>query len=256
MKIFIISLKHALDRRQAIAKELDGLGIQFEFVDAVVGADIDLYDAKVINLAKIQKFLGRNITNGEIGCALSHASIYQKMIDEKISDAIVLEDDAIITPEFAECVKNDSMVKSEYEFVMFYHYNAYALNWLEKKNGVDYYRPAFMPFSTAGYYLNLKTAMILKDSTHPITTVADWPIALHERVNMAVAVPRIIQHPAEISQTFITGRPKTYIKHRLRMLFGCNYLCRPDIYGSLLSYCRRTYFRFMYKALSKTIHGK
>ena len=37
--IFIISLKHS-PRRQTIANRLDGLGIRFEFIDAVYGKDL------------------------------------------------------------------------------------------------------------------------------------------------------------------------------------------------------------------------
>jgi glycosyl transferase family 25 len=71
---------------------LNALGLQFEFVYGIKGNQLtpnEIDDGYDDNKAK--RYLGRSMTKGEIGCALSHKLIYKRMIHEKIKRAIILE---------------------------------------------------------------------------------------------------------------------------------------------------------------------
>ena len=69
----------------------NSLGLEFHFINAIYGKDLsqDQVD-NVYDEALSKKEFGRSLSRGELGCALSHISIYQKMIDEDIEIAIVL----------------------------------------------------------------------------------------------------------------------------------------------------------------------
>lgn len=73
--IFVISLKHSEDRRAYITKELARFGLEFEFFDAVDGASLDSDTIKKVCSYDITKWR-RPLSNGEIGCALSHISVW------------------------------------------------------------------------------------------------------------------------------------------------------------------------------------
>ncbi|PHM51032.1 glycosyltransferase family 25 protein [Xenorhabdus sp. KK7.4] len=90
MKIFVINLKKDINRRESIQQQADELDLQINFIDAINGKDLSENEIK--NLS--QDFYSNGMTLGELGCSLSHISIYHKMINENIPLALILEDDA------------------------------------------------------------------------------------------------------------------------------------------------------------------
>ncbi len=101
MKTFVISLEQAVDRREMICAGLQQYGVEFELFPAVWGATVDRNDPEIFNgesfiihnncLSKTT-IKGR-LTDGELGCALSHLRLYQKIVQDNLPGAIVLEDD-------------------------------------------------------------------------------------------------------------------------------------------------------------------
>lgn len=101
MKVFLINLDKDVDRLQAADAQLRCLNIAYERISAVYGKDLSKDEQK----AALNKFrwwcaIGRPIALGEIGCALSHYRLYQRMIDENIPYACILEDDVVLKSEF------------------------------------------------------------------------------------------------------------------------------------------------------------
>src|SRR5690606_8844959 len=94
-KAYVINLERAQERRARIAAALDGLGLDWEIFSAVDGRRLDdrafaeAYDAAGANAAY------REMSRGEVACALSHLGVYRKMLDDGASHALVLEDDAL-----------------------------------------------------------------------------------------------------------------------------------------------------------------
>jgi glycosyl transferase, family 25 len=90
--VFVISLARATDRRAAISRHLERLGIEYEIIDAVDGA----------NLSKVE--LSRRVAPectvhpGAIGCYLSHIQVYERVVAQQARVALVLEDDARVDP--------------------------------------------------------------------------------------------------------------------------------------------------------------
>lgn len=92
--VFIISLKDETARREAIAEHLKERGFTYEFFDAVDGRPMNVlahpdYDGK-----RRRATHGRDLKPGELGCFLSHRAIYQKIIDDNLDYAFIIEDDA------------------------------------------------------------------------------------------------------------------------------------------------------------------
>ena len=62
--------------------------------------------AEQFDLSAFEQHYGRKVTKGEIGCTLSHLSVYRLIVeDEAVAEedyALVCEDDALFAPNFQE----------------------------------------------------------------------------------------------------------------------------------------------------------
>ena len=103
--IYVISLKRATQRRAASQCALDAMGVSFAFFDAVDGALLSeaevaaAYDAE--GNARQYK---RPLSLPEIGCYLSHHALWQRIVDEKLDGAVILEDDFEADESFGKVV--------------------------------------------------------------------------------------------------------------------------------------------------------
>ena len=88
MKVFVISLSHAKARREHMSQELKEQDINFCFFDAING-----YSAQEkINELGLS-YLPSALSPGELGCAMSHISLWLKLIESQDEAMVVLEDD-------------------------------------------------------------------------------------------------------------------------------------------------------------------
>lgn len=102
MQTYLINLDKDKDRLVAADAQLKRLGVEYERFPAVYAKKLpkEIIDSRV-NYFRWWCCVGRKILPGEIGCALSHYSIYQKMIDERIEYACILEDDVVLNEAFS-----------------------------------------------------------------------------------------------------------------------------------------------------------
>lgn len=96
-RVFVINLDESVDRMAFMKEQLDRLGLKFERIAAV--------DGRRLTAAEISKayspfwswlLLGRFMTAGELGCAMSHRLAREKIVSENIPWALILEDDVRI----------------------------------------------------------------------------------------------------------------------------------------------------------------
>ena len=102
MENFVISLKSAFDRRVHIEDQFGKKNIPFHFFDAIEPSQIDT-QAEKIGFTIRQGDLSRN----ELACLLSHVSLWQKAVDEKMPAIAIFEDDVHLSDD-AELFLNDS----------------------------------------------------------------------------------------------------------------------------------------------------
>ncbi len=126
--IYVINLKRTPERKLHIQRQLDALGLGYEFVDV---NDIDKYEMKskayrmriarslgidkslienkyaaIVDHAKTEEDKNwKNANLGQLAIILSHIKIYDLMVKNGIERACILEDDATLLPTFAEVLK-------------------------------------------------------------------------------------------------------------------------------------------------------
>jgi len=114
--IFVITLTQATQKQMQIKRRMQNLNIPFEFVEGVDGRLLSEEELqKVFDREKSYNYYkwyrnrtgsaGIELSRGEIGCTLAHRKIFQKMANENIDSAIVLEDDVFVTEDFLPVVE-------------------------------------------------------------------------------------------------------------------------------------------------------
>ena len=106
--VFIINLQRDISRRENMIMQLKQHNIcDYEFIEAIDGQseNLDKYDFTVIP-NWVEPFTNKIMTKGEIGCALTHYNIWKKMVNEKLENVLILEDDAVFCNNFLEMLHN------------------------------------------------------------------------------------------------------------------------------------------------------
>lgn len=115
MKILVANLKTSVDRKRFMDRQFATQNIEVEYVDCVVGADLDMATLKAnCDLVSIDKQNEKVnwFTKGIIGCTMTNQRIYRKMISENIPYVLLLEDDVMLPPELNGMLdKIESLIK-------------------------------------------------------------------------------------------------------------------------------------------------
>ncbi len=100
MKIFIINLSTATQRRQFQKQQMSKLDLNYEFLEAT-----SIHDISDETYAKHFHDWQRPLRNTEVACYFSHRSLWQKIIDSNMP-ALILEDDALLSKCVPELLKS------------------------------------------------------------------------------------------------------------------------------------------------------
>lgn len=95
LKVYVINLDGSDDRLSEISRRLDAFGIGFERVSAVDGRGLDLSTLADYAPARAERYMGRSLVGGEIGCYRSHLKVAEAFLASDARYALVLEDDAL-----------------------------------------------------------------------------------------------------------------------------------------------------------------
>lgn len=197
--IFVINLARHSKRRAFMEMQLNAIGLDFEFLDAIDGRLLtpeelaEHYDSK---LAKTT--IGRDLTPGEIGCALSHMAIYQRVIADGLPFALIFEDDALIGSQFQGVLENTLGIinPNEEKVVLFAHTQKYS-NWSSRKiDNAHKLAPAVDVFCAHAYLVTQAAAKKLVATLYPVHTVADcWNYLIKNKViEILSVVPYCVGH--------------------------------------------------------------
>jgi len=116
MRIAVISLKNADDRRHSVSEQLSRLGLDFEFFDAFdastsIPSHFAEFDARVYGLN-----CQRDPLPAEIGCYASHLNLWKRCA-ESSAPMLILEDDFEALTGFAEAIPIIELLLAEHDFI-------------------------------------------------------------------------------------------------------------------------------------------
>ena len=90
---FLINLDKSTDRLAASTEMLNALGLEFERVPAIYGADLLAEDVAQAYTTRTSNRYHKELNLGEIGCYLSHRKTWKLIIKRKLDFALIFEDD-------------------------------------------------------------------------------------------------------------------------------------------------------------------
>jgi glycosyl transferase family 25 len=106
-KLFIIHFQPLIDRKKYLDNEILKLKLPFlhEYVFSSPENDISLIKDTTKYLYRPNVF-DRQLTKGEICVSIKHFEVYEKILNENIQYALIIEDDAIFLDNFLDNLKN------------------------------------------------------------------------------------------------------------------------------------------------------
>ncbi|MFZ7157168.1 glycosyltransferase family 25 protein [Avibacterium avium] len=180
----MISLKSS-PRRELIAKHLHSLGLNFEFFDAVYGKSLSQDELDKVDFDFYPNFsnIKKDLTLGEIGCAMSHIKLYEYMVLNNINSAVILEDDAIVPHNFEKLLLSAlCKMPKKGDILFLFHGKAKVFPFM--RNLPDRYRLARYRTPSrkskraiiggVGYILTINGARKLLNIAYPVRMPADF----------------------------------------------------------------------------------
>lgn len=162
MDIFVISLKNALERRKHINKQFMAQQVGFQYFDAIEPHQIDgALKNTGIELENC------SLTRGEVGCLLSHISLWKKIIDNNLPYMAIFEDDIYLGCKAKSFLKNISWIPKNVDIIKLEAFSDSVLVELFSKKNLINDRSLFLlkgkHLGTAGYIIsNIGAKSLLK----------------------------------------------------------------------------------------------
>uniref|UniRef100_A0A8C8A1K2 Collagen beta(1-O)galactosyltransferase 2b n=1 Tax=Oryzias sinensis TaxID=183150 RepID=A0A8C8A1K2_9TELE len=171
-EIFLINLKRRLDRRQRMLKTMASLGLQATSVDAVDGKALNTSQLQMLGIEMLpgykDPYSGRVLTRGEIGCFLSHHSIWRQVTERGFQKVLVLEDDVRFEPRFRrrlEAIMEDvERAQLDWDLIYVGRKRMQVHQPEQSVNGVNNLVVADYSYWTLGYALSNQGARKLLDA--------------------------------------------------------------------------------------------
>lgn len=119
MKLFVINLARRTDRRAAMARQLNRLGLSFEAISAV--------DAEYVNESWLARYftpsgpLG-SLPKGDRCCSLSHRKAWQAFLASDEDFAVILEDDIILDASASKLLNDPSWLPEGVDLMKLEHF--------------------------------------------------------------------------------------------------------------------------------------
>ena len=182
LPIFVVNLRKNAGRMESIKRQLDALGVEYRRFEAVYGKVLsDGERKKLFAWFRSRLAVGVKLTDGELGCALSHLGIYENIVSDGLDMAVVLEDDVLLEDNFVGSVKTAAnFVNVEQpQVVLFSDYGQASVGickrgiW-EISNGS----------CTDGYLITRRAAELILKINKPVVVQADGWTRWHRRYGL------------------------------------------------------------------------
>jgi glycosyl transferase family 25 len=173
---YVINLERSPERRLYITSHLRSEGIEPTIIPAFDGKKLslpDLVTRGVYNDEVAKKTFDRSLIMGEIGCSLSHISIYEKMVKESVPIALVTEDDA----KFAQGALDKlahimSAAPEDWDIIQLRH-DAKRVEPTRVDGFIEFPYPDNLPVASTSYLIKLSAAQKFAANVYPVRYPAD-----------------------------------------------------------------------------------
>lgn len=211
--VYVINLKDSTKRRHCISQQLEALGIEFNFFEAIDGkVNSEQYCNRYNHFKREWLTSGRPVLSGELGCYASHYALWKKCV-ELNKALVILEDDILLSkgaPEILVCL-NDRIEqygfvrlapKVKGELITVEEEDGFTISWMTTNlNGAMAY--ALSPWAAAKFLKHSKSWSMAVDNymgmsyIHKVESyLLSPPLATHpDLFDTTIQLPKPIKTP-------------------------------------------------------------
>ena len=171
--IYVINLDRDTERMASIRANLDGLGLPFERLAAVMGKDVTEWE----KLVDLPAYAWRNRLDipraGEVGCYLSHLKAMETFLRTDAPWCVILEDDVEVLPACADVLRSLAE-KDDWDLVKLFNFHS-GLPVKKRALAGGHHLVVHLTRTTsaAAYVVNRRAAETLLRSMRPISEQVD-----------------------------------------------------------------------------------
>ena len=114
-----MNLARSLERRAHMMDELQRVDIEYDFVDAVDGRDVDLSDIRLVDPTVSNR---SPYWAGVVGCYLSQLEVHNQVLRSGADRALVLEDDVLLPTDMRTSIEAASCQMAGAEAILLHHH--------------------------------------------------------------------------------------------------------------------------------------
>jgi len=202
MKVFIINLPESVERKEYMLTQCKALSLDVEVFNAVAGRKLTPEEVSMHT-----RTLSEVATPGELGCALSHISIYRNIIENNIPYALILEDDIIINKDLPLILDEVSQSINKKEIILLNQAKQYLNKVVRTIPGYSIH-PMAEADLTCSYIITRDAAVAMLDFLYPVWLLADrWPLLREFNVaEINCLIPPVCSLSELAQTTTIPGR--------------------------------------------------
>lgn len=189
MKTFVINLLREVGKRNELQRQCEELNLDFEIYDAIDGRALSDCFLK----ENVLDYGCNYLTNGEIGCSLSHINIYKKIISDGLDYALILEDDAVLSWPLVDFISSFEKERQKEGIYLLTGDVSYVENKCRMLSSFRLY-PVKDATRTTGYIITNYAARAMVDFLLPVKFEADMYTVFKTLtgVSIYVTIPHII----------------------------------------------------------------
>lgn len=128
LAIYCINLDRDTDKKVHVLTLFKKYNLKVKFIQAIDGKKLPARKTmSSYSLGEAVKTIGRELVKSEIGCGLSHKSIFQEIVDQGIEEALILEDDVYFDERLSTILKAVAGMKNRYDILFLGHHSCNAV---------------------------------------------------------------------------------------------------------------------------------
>lgn len=240
-KVYVVHVSTDKQREEHMKEELGKFNIPFEFM---MKGDKTAITPELVEEYFIGDEMAKEVGTGPQSCSYKHLSIYEKMLEDGVEDALIFEDDIYLSDNFVEVfnktideLKALPKEKQDKALINFENSTLQIVHPSKREEGKHLYKSTKSRCAGA-YYMNRVLAKEITDYriAHKCNKIIDW---YHNELVATINLQHYWCHPPIVEQgshngkiqsllddkkfgTFrqITWKLSRWYKHKIRPLLG------------------------------------
>ena len=191
---YVINLETSVDRKLYMENLLSTFDfLDITFIKAIDGRTIpEQILSKLFDTSLAFQRYGRELSQAEIGCTLSHHKCYRKLLESKNNYAFIVEDDITLVQDFKKITEFIHLINIDTPRVLlfsgdYWYYKSYKID--ERYS----LKKVCDAVGTYAYAINATAAKLILERNERISFVADsWSLYKKQGVELRAIYPYMI----------------------------------------------------------------